>query len=124
MNGLKQAVIVASGRPGHLSQLTRDRPTEILLVLGKPIIIRFMDRLREAGIRDFIVVVGENDGAVASYLNSGWVPDAKVQIVLQPIQRGSTSALAAPKNYVTVPLFLPPCNHLLPPAPIPPLSYP
>src|SRR5258708_3579979 len=113
MNGLKQAVIVASGRPGHLSQLTRDRPTEILLVLGKPIIIRFMDRLREAGIRDFIVVVGENDGAVASYLNSGWVPDAKVQIVLQPIQRGSTSALAAAKNYVTGPFLLAACDHLV-----------
>ena len=113
MNGLKQAVIFASGRPGHLSQLTRDRPKAMLPVLGKPIIIRVMDRLREAGIREFIVVVGENDGAVASYLNTGWVPDAKVQIVLQPVQRGSTGGLASAKNYITGPFLLAACDQLV-----------
>src|SRR5450432_2908621 len=113
MNGIKQAVIIASGRAGNLSQLTRDRPKAMLPVLGKPLVVRVMDRLREAGIREFIVVVGEHEGAVASYLNNGWVPDAKIQIVLQPSQRGSSGALASASNYITGPFLLSACDHLV-----------
>ena len=106
MNAIKQAVIIASPRAGHLSQLTRDRPKAMLPVLGKPLVVRVMDRLREAGIHEFVVVVGEHEGAVASYLNNGWVPDAKIQIVLQTSQRGAAGALASASNYINGPFLL------------------
>jgi NDP-sugar pyrophosphorylase family protein len=115
MSGINQAIIIASGHNASLVQLTRDRPKAMLPVLGKPIVIRLMERMREAGIQHFIVVVGEEEGAVASYLNNGWVPDAKISIVLQPSRRGPADALACASSYITGPFLVASCDHLTPP---------
>jgi NDP-sugar pyrophosphorylase family protein len=114
MNGIDQAVIIAAGTGIGLGQLTKDRPKAMLPVLGKPIVVRVMDRIHEAGIQHFVVVVGENEGEVASYFNGGWVPDCKVQIVLQPSPRGPADALLCASNYITGPFLLASCNHLAP----------
>ncbi|MEP7288009.1 MAG: NDP-sugar synthase [Chloroflexota bacterium] len=114
MDVIEQAVIIAAGRGVQLGPLTRDRPRPMLPVLGKPVVIRIMDRMREAGIRHFIVVVGEHEGGVASYLNGGWVPDAQVQIVLQPESRGTLDAFAAATRYITGPFLVASCDHLVP----------
>lgn len=112
---IEQAVIIASGRGVRLGTLITDRPKAMLPVLGKPIIVRIMDRMREAGIHRFIVVVGEQEGEAAAYLNNSWVPDAKVQIVLQTTPRGSDDALACATNYIDGPFLLAAPDHLTPP---------
>lgn len=114
MSGINQAIIVTAGRTLRLGSLTKDRAKPMLPVLGKPMIIRIMDRIKEAGITNFIVVVGEHDGEVASYLHSGWAPDAKVQIVLQPMMRGTADALASAANYITGPFLVTSCDHIVP----------
>jgi NDP-sugar pyrophosphorylase family protein len=114
MSGISQAIIITAGRTIRLGSLTKDRAKPMLPVLGKPMIIRVMDRIKEAGITNFVVVVGEQDGEVASYLHSGWAPDAKVQIVLQPMMRGAADALAAAANYITDPFLITSCDHLVP----------
>jgi len=115
MNEINQAVIVASAHGPQLSQLTRDRPKAMQPVLGKPIVIRLMDRLHEAGIQHFIVVVGEEDGALASYLSGGWVPDAKISIVLQAQRRGPADAVTRATSYLTGPFLLASSDNLTPP---------
>src|SRR3954465_8004757 len=114
MSGINQAIIVTAGRTIRLGSLTKDRAKPMLPVLGNPIIIRIMDRIKEAGINNFVVVVGEQDGEVASYLHSGWAPDAKVQIVLQPMMRGAADALASAANYITGPFLVTSCDHIVP----------
>ena len=96
---IEQAVILTIGRGMRLGSLTKDRSRAMLPVLGKPLVVRVMDRLREAGIKRFVVVVGEHEGGVVSYLNTSWVPDAKLSFVLQTEPRGMGHALslAAPK---------------------------
>jgi NDP-sugar pyrophosphorylase family protein len=111
---MKQAVIIAAGRGAKLGALTRDRPKPMLPVLGKPVVARIMDRMREVGISQFIVVVGEDEGEVASYLSGGWAADAKVQIVLQPTSRGPADALASAANYITGSFIVSSCDHLVP----------
>ena len=78
------AVILAVGNPTHKSQLVYNRAHAMLPALGKPLVVRIMNPLHRAGIRQFVVVVGVNEGAVASYLNSQWVPNAQVDFVLKP----------------------------------------
>jgi NDP-sugar pyrophosphorylase family protein len=56
--------------------------------------------------------MGEDEGAVASYLNGSWVPDCKIQIVLQPSARGPGDALALASNYLTGSFLLASCVHL------------
>jgi len=91
---IEQAVILAVGNPAHQSQLTYDRPRTMLPALGKPLVVRMMDRLHRIGIQDYVVVVGEEEGAVASYLNSQWVPNARIQFVMQSASDSLTRILA------------------------------
>jgi mannose-1-phosphate guanylyltransferase len=88
------AVILAVGNPTHQSQLIYDRPRTMLPALGKPLVVRIMDRLHRIGIEEYIVVVGEEEGAVASYLNSQWVPDARIEFVMQASSDSLTRILA------------------------------
>jgi NDP-sugar pyrophosphorylase family protein len=77
---ISSAVIIATSSG---SLLAEQRPRAMLPVLGKPMVVRVMDRLYKAGIRRFIVIVGLNEGPVASYLNKQWMPDAKIEFVLK-----------------------------------------
>lgn len=103
---IQQAVILASGRGTHLSRLTNERPESLLPVLGKPIVVRVMDRLREAGIRRFVVVIGEREGAVAAYLSSSWYPDIEVKFALQAVPTGSVDALTLAAHHIDGPFLL------------------
>jgi NDP-sugar pyrophosphorylase family protein len=76
------AVIIAVGDPNHKSRLTHQRVHAMLPALGKPLVSRIMSRLYRAGIRNYTVIVGENDGAVASYLNTSWAPDIHIEFKL------------------------------------------
>ncbi len=95
---IEQAVILAAGRGTRLGTLTKERPKAMLPVLGRPILVRVMDRLREAGVRRFTVVIGEREGAAAAYLSNSWYPDADVTFAIQATPTGTVDALrlAAP----------------------------
>ncbi len=109
---IDQAVIMAAGRAMRLGPLTKDRPRAMLPVLGKPMVVRIMDRLREVGIKRFVVVVGEQEGAVVSYLSESWVPDAKRSFVLQTESRGMAHALSLAAPMIDGPFLLASVDHL------------
>ncbi|GIL12458.1 MAG: hypothetical protein BroJett038_11780 [Chloroflexota bacterium] len=88
------AVILAIGNSNHQSQLAYNRPRAMLPVLGKPLVLRAMETLYKAGIQHYIVVVGEDEGSVAAYLNSQWLPNVQVEFVLQPASSSLTRTLA------------------------------
>jgi glucose-1-phosphate thymidylyltransferase len=111
---IEQAVILTIGRGMRLGSLTKDRSRAMLPVLGKPLVVRVMDRLREAGIKRFVVVVGEHEGGVVSYLNSSWVPDAKVSFVLQTEPRGMAHALSLAASKLDSAFLLASIDHLTP----------
>jgi bifunctional UDP-N-acetylglucosamine pyrophosphorylase/glucosamine-1-phosphate N-acetyltransferase len=98
---IQQAVILAAGRGTRLGPLTKDRSKAMLPVLGKPIVVRVMDRLREAGIKNFVVVLGEHEGGVAGYLSSSWYPDTKVKYALQINPTGTVDALQLASPHIT-----------------------
>ncbi len=85
------AIILATGSISHQSQLTYDRPRTMLPALGKPLLVRVMDRFYRVGISKFIVVLGEREGSIATFLNKRWHPDVKIQFILkresQPLGR-------------------------------------
>jgi NDP-sugar pyrophosphorylase family protein len=80
---MDRAVILAIGNPVHCHRLTYNRVHAMLPALGKPLVARVMDRLYRIGIRQYTIIVGENEGAVASYLNSQWMPDVQVEFMLK-----------------------------------------
>lgn len=80
---IDSAVILATSTPGHQSSITRRRPRAMLPALGKPMVVRVMEQLYRAGIRRYIVIVGMDEGEVASYLDRQWMPDAHVEFKLK-----------------------------------------
>lgn len=95
---IDHAVILAAGRGTRVGALTRQRPKSMLPILGRPIIARVMDRLHDAGIRRFVVVIGERDQKMTGYLTSAWPPDTQVTFAIQSVATGTVDALqlAAP----------------------------
>ncbi len=77
---IDHAVIIAVGDPRHESQLTYNRIHAMLPALGKPLVARMMDRLYRTGIKRYTVIVGVNEGPVASYLNNHWLPDVNIDL--------------------------------------------
>ncbi|MCB9451870.1 MAG: NDP-sugar synthase [Anaerolineaceae bacterium] len=77
------AIVIAAGNIRHHSRLIYDRPRAMLPVMGKPMVVRAMDLLYRAGIRHFMVVLGEEEGAVASYLMTHWMPNVKLEFTVQ-----------------------------------------
>ena len=112
---IEQAVILAAGRGVRLGALTKDRPKAMLPVLGKPIIARIMDRMREAGVKRFVVVVGAEGGAVAAYLNKSWHPDCELRFALQPVPLGTADALSrAAPHLREAPFLVSACDNIVP----------
>ena len=52
-----RAIILAAGRGNRLAPLTDDRPKPLVEVLGRSLLLRTIDRLREVGIADGDVVI-------------------------------------------------------------------
>ncbi|MBL8160816.1 MAG: hypothetical protein JNJ61_02445 [Anaerolineae bacterium] len=88
------AVVLALGNHTPQSQLTFNRTHTMLPVLGKPLVVRTMERLYRAGIRDYIVVIGESEGAVAAYINNQWLPNVNINFVIQPSHSSLSRTLA------------------------------
>lgn len=88
------AVVVATTSHTYQGQLTYNRPGAMLPALGKPMVVRTMDRLHRAGITDYVVVVGESEGEVAAYLTRLWKPNVKVEFELLPNNRTLRQSLA------------------------------
>jgi NDP-sugar pyrophosphorylase family protein len=78
------AVVVTVGLNTHQTQLAYSRSRAMLPALGQPLAVRALDRLYSAGIRRYIVVLGEDEGGVAAYLNDHHLlSDASVEFVVQ-----------------------------------------
>lgn len=105
-------MILAAGRGTRLGELTKDRPKSMLPILGRPIMVRVMDRMREAGIRRFVVVIGEQEGAIASYLLHSWYPDAEVKFAVQPVPTGTVDALKLALPWIDGPFLLSSVDNL------------
>lgn len=112
---IKQGVILAAGGSTHLKHLTRDRTKAMLPVVGKPLMVRVMDRIREAGITRFVVVINENEGGLASYLSGSWYPNVEIKYVLQTSPKGTADALDLAAKYIEEDFILAAVDNLPPP---------
>lgn len=103
---IDQAIVLASGRGVHTGPLTRDRPRAMLPALGRPMVARVMERLREAGIQRCVVIVGEDEGEVASYLHTFRHRGEEITFCLQAASLGLAHALAEALHSLTGPFVL------------------
>jgi len=79
-----KAVIIAAGMGTRLSRISGEVPKPLTPVCGTPLVERIICVCREAGIREFIFVVGYLADALKSYFSDGKRLSVKIDYVFNP----------------------------------------
>lgn len=88
-----KAVILAAGEGNRMRPLTATRPKVMLPVANKPIIEHLLIEAREAGIKEFILIVGYCDQQVRDYFGRGERLGVSISYCEQRKQLGTADAL-------------------------------
>ncbi|HEY0136074.1 MAG TPA: phosphocholine cytidylyltransferase family protein, partial [Nannocystis sp.] len=78
-----RAIILAAGRGSRLAPLTDDRPKPLVEVLGRSLLLRTIDRLREVGVedRDVVIVTGYRAEMIEAVMRR---EDLRCELVANP----------------------------------------
>lgn len=95
-----QCVILAAGEGKRMRPLTGSRPKVMLPVANKPMLDHLICAVRDAGISDFVLVVGYEEAAVRHYFGDGSGFGVKIQYVTQKRQRGTGDAVMSTRSYL------------------------
>lgn len=86
---IERAVLLAAGRGTRMGAITQELPKPMLPVRGKPLIEHIMDRLAEAGLRRFLIVVGFEGQRIERHFANWRLP---VEFRRQAVLNGTGSA--------------------------------
>ena len=95
-----KAVILAAGEGKRMRPLTYERPKVMLPIAGKPIIEHLLEEAKEAGIKDFVFVVGYHDETIRNYFGKGERWGINLEYVTQKAQLGTADALIRTEGVV------------------------
>jgi UDP-N-acetylglucosamine diphosphorylase/glucosamine-1-phosphate N-acetyltransferase len=88
-----KAVILAAGEGSRMRPLTYTRPKVMLPIANKPILEHLVIEAREAGIKEFVFVVGYRDEQVRSYFDNGERWGVTISYSEQRKQLGTADAI-------------------------------
>jgi UDP-N-acetylglucosamine diphosphorylase / glucose-1-phosphate thymidylyltransferase / UDP-N-acetylgalactosamine diphosphorylase / glucosamine-1-phosphate N-acetyltransferase / galactosamine-1-phosphate N-acetyltransferase len=86
---INKAVVLAAGRGTRMRELTAGLPKPMIEVRGKPVLQHIIEGLRNAGIRELLVVVGYHADAVQNLFGNGSRYNIAIQYATQAVQDGT-----------------------------------
>jgi choline kinase len=97
MKKVNQCLILAAGNGTRLRPVSAGLPKPLVQFQGKPILEHVILRAHEAGIDNFVIVVGYRSDLIRRWLDSRWVGNVSVTLVENPDyhQHNGVSALKA-----------------------------
>lgn len=107
-----KAVILAGGSGKRVFPLAANRPKPMFKILGKPLIRYVIDNFMEAGIKDFIIVIGHGADMIKDYLKDGSSIGCKIEYTLQEEALGMANALGTAKDIVSDSFFVANANDI------------
>jgi dTDP-glucose pyrophosphorylase len=99
MARIDKAVLLAAGRGTRMRKLTADLPKPMIEVRGKPVLQHIVEGLREAGVRDFLIIVGYHADAVQNFFGDGSRYNIKIQYATQVVQDGTGRVVDLARNF-------------------------
>jgi len=84
-----------------MRELTADLPKPMIEVRGKPVLQHIVEGLRDAGIRDCLVVVGYRADVVQNFLGDGSRYNLAIQYKTQTVQDGTGRVVELARDFVT-----------------------
>jgi len=97
---IDRVVLLAAGRGTRMREMTADLPKPMLEVRGKPVLQHIVEGLREAGLQDFLIIVGYHADAVRNFFGDGSRYNVKVQYATQVVQDGTGRVVDLARNFV------------------------
>jgi dTDP-glucose pyrophosphorylase len=94
------AVILAAGRGTRMRELTAELPKPMINVRGKPVLQHIVEGLRNAGIRDCLIVVGYRADAVRDFFGDGSRYEVAIQYKTQTVQDGTGRVVELAQDFV------------------------
>ncbi len=94
-----KAIIPVAGAGTKLRPHTYTQPKALIPLAGKTILSINVDQLHEAGINDFVFIVGYLGEKIQDYINSKY-PDLNCHFVYQNIRKGTGHAIDLTKQIV------------------------
>ena len=86
---ITKAVLLAAGRGTRMRELTQDLPKPMLQVRGKPVLQHIIEGLRDAGLADFLIIVGWRADVVREFFADGSKLGVRIEYTTQVVQDGT-----------------------------------
>jgi len=99
-------VILAAGEGKRMRPLTGSRPKVMLPLAGRPMLEHLLTAAIQAGITEYIIVVGYGEASVREYFGDGKAMGISIRYVTQKRQRGTGDALMTVAPLITSPFLL------------------
>src|SRR5438552_3339294 len=96
---IDKAVLLAAGRGTRMRELTADLPKPMIEVRGKPVLQRTVEGLREAGVREFLIIVGYRADVVQNFFGDGSRYNIAIQYATQFVQDGTGRVVDLARNF-------------------------
>jgi dTDP-glucose pyrophosphorylase len=100
MAKIDKAVVLAAGRGTRMRELTADLPKPMIEVRGKPVLQHIIEGLRDAGIRESLIVVGYHADAVWNFFSDGSRYSISIQYATQTVQDGTGHVVDLARGFV------------------------
>jgi len=95
-----KAVILAAGEGRRLEPLTNRRPKPMLPIAGKPLLEYVLDACIDAGVDEFVFVVGYYRDRIQTYFGDGDDWNVDIQYAVQDKQLGTGHAVLCAEPYL------------------------
>jgi glucose-1-phosphate thymidylyltransferase len=95
-----KGVILAAGKGTRLYPVTHHIPKPLLPLANRPTLYYAVDRLKEIGVEDICVVVGENEPQMREELADGGKLDVRLDYVRQTEPKGLAHAVGFAREFV------------------------
>jgi dTDP-glucose pyrophosphorylase len=105
-SAVQKAMLLAAGRGTRMRELTNELPKPMIAVRGKPILEHIVTGLREAGITQFLIVIGYRGEIVRDHFGDGTKFGAAISYVTQVVQDGTGRVVELGKDFCGVDPFV------------------
>src|SRR6266699_3571439 len=106
MAKIEKAVLLAAGRGIRMRELTVELPKPMIEVRGKPVLQHIVEGLRDAGIREFFIIVGYRADAVQNFFGDGSRYKIAIQYATQVVQDGTGRVVGIARNFAENSAFI------------------
>ena len=100
MSQVNKAVLLAAGRGTRMRELTADLPKPMIKVREKPILLHIVEGLQTAGIKNFLIIVGDHGDTVRNYFGDGTCFGLRINYATQVVQDGTGRVVDLASDFV------------------------